>query len=430
MCQRIIFILCFFSGSVFGQNISGKILDSKTLHPLPDCLVIIKGTTTSTISGQKGEFAFPSSVQSKDAVLVLTTLGYTTIEYSLNLVKKDTFLISPKDIQLREIEIAAEKKVLLNPDSEEKILDFDFLNEHLVVLVPGKSFNNLKLLNERGEFISGLKVNKNSDKLLHDCLGNLQLLSSDSAWQIFYDYEKLNVLNPYSRLNYESILGNCICSCNNNFYFQKMEYRNLKTNYYYFCENEKGVRHDLVSFGDTAKIKKFELDYGLHYFLDMRRKSNYSMYNEPVDSIKIKMQKYREELTLDWAYSNWLGQVETQMLKNDTTVYLVNFTDSIIYNIKNNKLHFISRLTTSSKGLIPKVYTDEDLNDNYLLRFLNNKLIVGLLDIQKGNVISEDEIPEVPYLPGKIIIKSGRVFYIQKNLADQQSYRLIKYFLK
>lgn len=430
MCQRIIFILCFFSGSIFGQNISGKVLDSKTFHPLPDCLVIIKGTTTSTVSGPEGEFSFQSSVKAKDVVLVFTTLGYTTIEYSLNVYKKDTFYIQPKEIQLREIEISAEQKIILNPGSEEKILDFDFLNEHLVVLVPGNPFNHLKLLNDQGEFISGLKVNKNSDKLLHDCLGNLQLLSKDSAWQIFYDYEKLNTLNPYTRSNYESILGNCICSCNDNFYFQKMEYRNLRTNYYYFCENEKGIRHDLASFGDTAKIKKFELDYDLHYFLDVRRKSNYSMYNEPVDSIKVKMQKYREELQLDWIYTNWLGRIETQLLKNDTSLYLVNFTDSAIYCIKNGNLYYNSRLYADNKGLIPKVYTDEDYNDNYLLRFTNNKLIISLLDIQKGKVVSEEEILEVPYLPWKSIIKSGKVFYIQKNLADQQSHKLIKYSLK
>ncbi|MCE3278308.1 MAG: CarboxypepD reg-like domain [Bacteroidetes bacterium] len=425
-------ILSFFlvSGSVKSQNITGVIFDAKTFHPLSDCLVIIKGTTTSTVSGPNGEFSFPSSIQNKTAVLVFTTLGYNTIEYSLDKHKKDTFYIHPKEIQLREIEIAAEKKTLLNPGSEEKILDFDFLNEHLIILVPGKSFNILKLLNERGEFISGLKVNRDSDKLLHDCLGNLQLLSMDSAWQIFYDYEKLNTLNPYTRSNYENILGNCICSCNNNFYFQKMEYRNLRTSYYYFCEKEKGIRHDLASFGDTAKIRRFELDYDLHYFLDVRRKSNYSMYNEPVDSIKVKMQKYREELSLDWVYTNWLGQIETQLLKNDTSLYLINFTDSAIYSIKNDNPHFISKLRADTKGLIAKIYTDEDYNDNYLLRFMNNKLIVSLLDIENGKAISEEEIPAVPYLPDKIIIKEGKVFYIQKNLADQQAYKLIKYYLK
>jgi hypothetical protein len=430
--HRILFILCFLiSGSLFSQTFTGTVMDAKKRKALPDCIVIIRGTTASSLTDHKGNFTL-SLPFNETSVLVFTMLGYTTIEYDLSTYKKDTFILTPKNIQLKEVEILAEKKAILNPGNDEKILDFDLLNDNILLLAPGKEMNNLKLLNELGNYVSSLNVNKHSESLKRDCLGNLQLYSKDSAWQVFFDFEKLNLLNPYSLDAYKSIMGKCICAGNNSFYFQDMEYRNLKTRYFYFSEKEKGIKHELIAFGDTAKIQAFELDYNLHYFLEVRRKSGYTMYNEPVDSIRVKMQKYREELPLDWTYNTWLGKIETEIVKNDTSLFIVNFTDSLIYSVtKDNAVRVQSAFHIAGyKNLVHKIYTDADYNENYMVQFMDNTLVMIRFDIYSGKELSKTIIPGIPYLPEKIIIHSGKAYFIQKNLADQQSYKLIKYYLK
>lgn len=424
--RSLIVLFCFVSGTLFSQSFKGIVLDSKHSKPVPDCLVIIKGSTVSTVTDQKGEFTLP--ISEKDRVtLIITTLGYVTSEYDLSLHSTNTFLIVQKINQLKEVVIRAEKKNIINQGSTEPILDVEILNEHLLLLTPGKEHNYLKLINAEGVTISKLNVNKNSTGLKHDCLNNTQLISKDSAWQVFYDFEKLNLMNPYSAETYENILGHCVCFHKDDLYFRDYRYRGLKADYYFYSTKQKGIKHDLISFGDTSKIKKFETDYNLNYFLDVRRRSNYAYYNEPVDSIRIKMPLYREALQLDWAYLKWLGNVQTEMVKSGSGLFIVNFTDSIIYKIDSSIVLPQCRLRALRKDLLDKVYTDSDFNDHYLIQFKENSLTVIRFDIHSGKELSATVIPNIPYLPRKILIRDGNVFFVEKDLADEQSYKLIRY---
>lgn len=427
----LLFILLLNSLFLLSQNIKGVVLNKNNRKPVVECLVIIKGTTQSTITNEKGMFEFVSLANQQNITFVLTTLGYTTIEYKLSTYKKDTFYITPKDVLLKEVVISADKKNVLNPKNDESILDFDLLNDNLIVLSAGTPKNNLRLMDEMGTVLSNFKMDARTEMLKHDCIGNLHALSRDSSWQVFYDYVRLNSMEAHTRESFERILGNCVCTSNGCYYFQTKTYRNLRTNYFYYNENEKGVRHELAKFQDTAKIRGFELDYNLQYFLDERRKSHYTIYNEPVDSIKLKMEKYRSELPLDWTYTTWLGQVETQMIKIDTNAFIINFTDSVIYDVtKNNELKYKTKFEAfKNKKVLPQVYIDADYRETYLIAYVDSKLIFIKFDINTGKEMSRNEISNVPFLPRKIIINSGKVYFIQKNLADEQSYKIIKYYL-
>ncbi|MDQ3045909.1 MAG: carboxypeptidase-like regulatory domain-containing protein [Bacteroidota bacterium] len=430
MFRLILLLLFLITGKVFSQTITGTVLDAKKMTPLPDCIVILKGHTVTSVTTEKGNFTISLPQGLNDPILVFSQIGYHTAVFKIKSLR-DTFYLTAKDIQLKEIEIVAQKKTILNAESTESLLDFDFLNEHIIQLVAGADGNALKLMNDRGALIAKIKVNKNSSYLKKDCLGNLQLISEDSTWQVFYDFEKLNILNPYTLQNYQFLLGNCVCVNKENYYFREMEYRNLRCNYYYFSEKDKGVRNSLAGFSDSAKIRRFEMDYNLQYFLNERRKSNYTVYNESVDVIKKKIRQYREELPLDWGYISWLGSVETEMVRNDSALYIVNFTDTLIYSIQANTIKPLCRLYAAigKKHLLSHVYTDIFSNENYLVQFTNSNLIVTRFNIESGKELSRTEIPGVPYMPKKIVFSGGSAFFIRKNLADDQPYQLTRYKL-
>ena len=96
MITRLVFFLCLLSGTVFSQVFDGTLLDQNTLNPVPECMVIVKGSTSSSITNAKGKFTLPAVNQ--NTVIVFTVLGYSTIEYSLATYKKDTFFITSKNI--------------------------------------------------------------------------------------------------------------------------------------------------------------------------------------------------------------------------------------------------------------------------------------------------------------------------------------------
>ncbi len=431
MIFRITFYFCFISAGLFSQVFTGTVLDKNTRKPIPDCLVILKGTTKTSVTGTDGKFSISFPVNNPNTSLIVTLIGYNTIEYKVSEKRNDTIYMVSKNIQLKEVTITANKKNILNPKSTDAILDFDLLDDNLVLLTAGDGKNNLKLIDDFGESITSLKVHKHSESLKHDCIGNLQLFSPDSVWQVFYDYVKLNSMNPYSLANYNEILGHCVCSDNNSYYFQSLTYRKLRTEYFYYKESEKGVRHSLVKFQDTSKIRCFELDYDLHYFLKVRLDSKYTIYNEPIDVIKKNIDTYREQLELDWAYNKWLGSVETEMVKTDSNLFIVNFTDTVIYSVdKSNNVKFNSKFNVLRyRNLLHKVYTDQEYRENYLVQFADNILSVIKFDITSGKEIAKTEIANTPYLPRKIIINGGKAYFIQKNLVDDQPYKVIKYYL-
>lgn len=431
MLFRILFSCLLFPAILSAQVITGTVINKNTLKPVDECLVILKGTTASALTNKTGFFSLALPVPADHRALVFTMLGYSTIEYDLSNYKNDTFFISPKNILLKEVLVSAERKQILNPGNEAPVLDFDLLNDALVVLFAGPGKNNLLLLDDNGKGIASLKTNKNTATLKRDCLGNLQMTNPDSVWQVFYDYKNLNVLKPSPLPVYKQVLDECVCAGNHYFYFRTTSYRDLQSNYFYFSEKEKGVRHELIEFSDTNKLRLFEKDYDLHYFLTERRNSHYTMYNESLENMKLHLRAYREQLQLDFAYAAWLGKIKTEMIRLDTQIFIANITDSAIYVVDtSNKVRYNSGFSAlKNRAVLPEIYIDRSSNETWLLQFSDNRLTFIKFDIYSGKELSKAEIPDIPYLPKKIIIHNGAAYYVQKNLAEEQAYKLIRYVL-
>jgi hypothetical protein len=430
--KYLLLLFFFFSlREIKSQEFTGYVLEKTSKTAVPGCVVILKGTTIASTSNADGKFVIALPLTTKDPILVFNLLGYYTTEYNLYKHKGDTFYISQRNFQLEEVVIPGKKKNILNPQSQEVILDFDFLNENLVILTSGAGKNNLRLMDESGKTISKISVDKNCETLQHDCLENLQLFSSDSVWQVFYDFTKLNLLKAFPISKFKEVLGNCVCCKDGNYYFREMKYRNLRTEYFYFSDKEKGVRKELAKFQDTARIKSFETDYDLQYFLTVRKESNFTMYAEPLEELKKKMEFYREQLSLDWAYLKFLGSVETQLVKQDENLFIADFTDSAIFSISpQQSVNYSCRFSCmKNKHLQHKVYADPVSKETYLVTFSGDKLSFIKFDIRTGKEISKTELKKIPYLPRKIIIYGGKAFFIEKNLSSEQVYKVVKFWL-
>ncbi len=431
MRSLLLAFMTLFVSLAVSQNIRGVLLDKKTGTAIPNALVLVKGKLLNTVSDQAGRFHLKVPYTQPTHTLVITLLGYYSAEFPVDAIQSDTFFLVQKSIELREIVISATKKNIVNKKSDEAILDFDLLNDQFIYLSAYPGHNILKMINESGDIQSRLNVNPNTDKLNYDCVGNLQLFSKDSTWQIYYDFVKLNNLNAYHINTYNSVLGNCVCSDSHNYYFQTHTYKNLRTEFFYYNVNEKGRPRPLVKFENEAKVKVFQKDYDINYFLKARRASGYTMYAEPLDVMKQKLEIYREQVKLSWEYSKLLGSVETQLLKVDTNLYLVNFTDTVVFALgaKAEAIPLCKLQVFKEPGLETKVYVDADFRETYLVKYADKQLQFYKFDIRSGKFISKSSVEHVPFLPKKILIKSGAAYFMQKNLADEQVYKLVKYNL-
>jgi hypothetical protein len=58
----------------------------------------------------------------------------------------------------------------------------------------------LQWLDDDGNTITDLAILQNEELSFRDCLGNIHLLTKDSSFQVYYDYERLQLLYPISRV--------------------------------------------------------------------------------------------------------------------------------------------------------------------------------------------------------------------------------------
>src|SRR5574344_1355466 len=85
MKTKLMFLCLFvlYAISSFGQNqsIQGKVVSASDNEPIIGASVAVKGTAKGTITGVDGSFSLTASPK---ATLVISYIGYTTVEVALN----------------------------------------------------------------------------------------------------------------------------------------------------------------------------------------------------------------------------------------------------------------------------------------------------------------------------------------------------------
>ena len=103
--RKLIFplLMSFFSTVVLSQSIrsiSGKITDKQTNEALARATVTVKGTSTSTITDNLGNFRF-SNLKPANIILVISYVGYETIELPVNTNDSNTRVDAPLSLDNR-----------------------------------------------------------------------------------------------------------------------------------------------------------------------------------------------------------------------------------------------------------------------------------------------------------------------------------------
>ncbi|MEH6537063.1 MAG: SusC/RagA family TonB-linked outer membrane protein [Psychroserpens sp.] len=87
----------------FSQNVTGKIMDGSTNQPLPGANVIIKGTSTGATTDFDGNFSL--NVDNFPATLVISSLGFETVEETLTEAREVNITLKESAMALDEVVI-------------------------------------------------------------------------------------------------------------------------------------------------------------------------------------------------------------------------------------------------------------------------------------------------------------------------------------
>ncbi len=105
---KTVFLALLFAipATSFGQSISGKVTDQNGAN-LPFVNVIEKGTTNGVTTSETGEFTI--SVKGLPVTLVVSSIGFTTIEKEITSTAYVTFVIKEDNLSLDEVVITGNR---------------------------------------------------------------------------------------------------------------------------------------------------------------------------------------------------------------------------------------------------------------------------------------------------------------------------------
>ncbi|MBI9054410.1 MAG: TonB-dependent receptor [Bacteroidales bacterium] len=135
-------VLCFTITTLFSQNITGLVIDSKTKEKLVGANVIIKELQRGISTNNDGYFTF-ENIKNGEYTIVVSFIGYDEIKEKINIDNNSIEL----DIELNSSAVAMEKIIITATRTERRIEDLAGQNEVMeskeIEEFPASSTDNL-----------------------------------------------------------------------------------------------------------------------------------------------------------------------------------------------------------------------------------------------------------------------------------------------
>ena len=218
-------LLCsHISGQVNYRFFYGKVLTSDNREPLSNVNISFLGSKLGTVSDKKGVFSF--YIDTLPVIMVVSHLGYKTKKILLDGTPASMTLYMEKEIrELKEVEIKANSIEPIFRCDHYTLRDYE-IDSGLVYLLVYKilaSKEELICRTLEGDTVarSGI-LSFTPVSLFKDCLGNLQVLGNDSAYQVLHKDKQLLMTHPVSRAKFNEVLSNCVASTKQVLYFKTM----------------------------------------------------------------------------------------------------------------------------------------------------------------------------------------------------------------
>jgi len=415
-------LFCAISLNAQNYEVTGKVTDASTGEPIAFAAIVVKGTQAASQTDAIGNFVIAAPY--KKITLVVFQFGYFTKEFDVetNHSEHNEIKLNRKVYELGEVTVTSKKTDTLQANNHTVFLAFEFYDNFIVSLVnKGNRYNIIQLLDESGKIIKEHKAPFGVEQLFTDCFGNIQLLSKDSSYQFYYNYEKISLPKAYPLQVFLQYLKPCQCVVGNNYYFKESTYKNLRNTYFVINKRDLSKRQLFTQVHNTEAITAFNIDYDINYFLAQRRKGD-NTYATSLDQIKEHIEEYRENLSLPPEYLMKINPVKSDLVKRDSSLLVIDYTHRRIYRHDFSG----SILKTDSfllKGLSPWVVQDVDLHKLYFAKETN-----GAMDLfeYKDTGINAKAIPVGNFrFIRNVRCRNNTLYFLNVNKLNGEMYAKI-----
>ncbi|MBN2174307.1 MAG: carboxypeptidase-like regulatory domain-containing protein [Bacteroidales bacterium] len=249
-------LLLFLCCQNLHSQLIGSVYDAGSGEPLANVNIRVQDTRIGTTTNQLGEFSL--FIKNYPVIISLSFVGYETKNIRLEMPPLQRIIINldPKTEVLTGVTIVSERIDTLFSDREYSILDYELLDDGILLLIFRSRITRSELLYTDYDGNEKFKLTILPGKpagLFKDCLNNIHLLTSSSVYQVFIDNENIRFYDPIDLDIFKSVMMDCMFTIKNRVYFKKSLFYDLVVQFYY-VDRKDTTNHFLCEVFDENKI--------------------------------------------------------------------------------------------------------------------------------------------------------------------------------
>jgi len=393
----------------------GKVLDQVTNNGIPDVNIYFEGSRKGTISNNKGDFSF--YIDTLPMIMVVSHIGYETKKLLLDKTSFSLIVyLQPKIQQLEEIVISGKSNYeTVFRDQYLNVIDYEVDTGNIFVLINDlRSARSAVICKDfKGDTVAWNKIlTINPKKLFKDCLGNIHVLTGDSAFQVFRDSKRLMLIYPVALKKFNDVLVNCVCSTRDMLFIRKLE-KNGQTVSYYKVDRITNQRQILTAIEDSLKTKM------------LRRNPRDN------DLLMQSVQPIGREDFVDWSYVHKIlyRPISTALCKIGDFICIFNTVAGTIefYKIDGSYAFKLQLLIKNIKegNWSKDIYIDEGKSKVYTTFIQNGYYFLYTVDLNTGEL---KKVLSIAHLyPEKLQIHDGYVYYLYHEAGSGDNKELFRH---
>ena len=421
----VLFGLLSFSASAQNDNAlsinvivvdtTGKTLKDVAIYNSQQNLIGITDNFGKTsISARYGDVITFSRVNYEQKYMTVSD------EYMLVFLKAKTNI-------LPEAEIVENVPHLAYGNKQVWVSDYKVNDAGMYLILDNNSEHSLIFLSHEQDTLAKAKINKKYDYLYEDAFGNIHLLGSDSAYQTYYDGEKLNMLYPVDIQTFKQKLMPVKVITDSLLILQ--QYASMWQEIFYISvnRNNKETKTLIDCYGPTR-------EWGRYFYRDMmkdglidRMEMENPMFPNIMEMLGVQSNSASgepyidnevDELTRMNKYVDFDNSQRARYVVNPIYCPIAFFNDTIyVLNFENDKLYKFTENGTwvSACDIIcntwdKKLIIDKTLGKCYAQFTKDGLVTLKEVDLQTGTIKNAIELTHHVF-PENIQIHNGTVYY-------------------
>lgn len=378
------------------------VLDAITSAPVEGVLAMVANREVGE-SDAKGRLVFSRYVRNLSPTLIFFKDGYALDSITLPFVP-DTVYLKPLMGVLKQAVVTDKKVELLLRSGTENVVDFDFVDDYILVASysghngkPGKLF----ILDDFGDTLSMIETRAPVKSLYRSCIGKLYLVSYQGIYPILISADKKEMtLGKWISLDEYEDLQRCVLFTDSTYYYKFTNRRAFQ------------VMFALAKQGDTA----------IRFFKDLNQPDILVASIEDQETIikllasgQTEEAAYTQRMAIMWDNSAF-KRIDVPLYKIGDSILIFDFDEDLIHYYSTSGYNYAVKPMHLEQGDLFKtlVIQDQATEEFYILNERQRGQDIRRVHLKDGVAIGGIIRLEKPFA-SNIKIRDGKIYYLWRD---------------